>query len=214
MSLVNFDNASTADNLASSTLTFSHTVGTQDDMILLVAVRTTGVVTISSVTYNGVALTFLNGASNVARLEFWYLIAPPTGANNVVITTNIAATSIQGGASSYYGVDQENPILNNNTAVGSSGALSVTVTSNPDDMVVDAAGQGASSVLTVGGSQTQRWNDTAGINTMSGSDKEATSTSTTMTWSGSVSGRWISSALALSPVAPNRSSLMLTGIGI
>lgn len=76
------------------TITHSHTVAAGTNRILLVAsarAEVTGTPDITGITYNGSALTAVtNGDQNTGvtweRVQWWYLIGPSTGANNLVMT--------------------------------------------------------------------------------------------------------------------------------
>jgi prepilin-type N-terminal cleavage/methylation domain-containing protein len=99
-------------------LTWSHTVGAGSDRILVVGVSTRGGLgwdQVNSVTYNGISLTRVGSDTTLDchgythRVEIWYLVAPPTGTYNVVITT-AGNADIVGGATSWIGVNQTNPV--------------------------------------------------------------------------------------------------------
>jgi len=79
--------------------TYSHT-STGSNLLMLTAVLVGAVenMTSGSVTYNGVAHTMLgsemlNHATNY-KLSLWYLIAPATGAHNVVVTPNSSSDTM------------------------------------------------------------------------------------------------------------------------
>lgn len=94
----------TATNTVSSK-TFSHTCSTASNRVLYVLAGCS-TSTISGVTYNGVAMTRavqVNLQSSWS--ELWYLVAPATGTNNVVITC-AGSNSITGGAVSYINAAQ------------------------------------------------------------------------------------------------------------
>lgn len=122
-----------------TTLTFSHTC-TGSNLILFVSAGTnvSGSI-ISGVTYNGVALTNINlsgtGIGSLWKTSLWYLVAPATGANNVVITGTITGR-IAGASASYTGALQISPIdsnaVNNDPGPGSVSTLtgSTTVVAN------------------------------------------------------------------------------------
>lgn len=82
-----FDAASEGNTGSGSSLTVSHTC-TGSDRILWVAGFTTGNDTVTGVTYNSVAMTqavkFTTSSSQTAYL--YYLVAPATGANNIVLS--------------------------------------------------------------------------------------------------------------------------------
>ena len=123
-----------------SSFTWSHTVGNGAARLLLVdvTINQSGTVTASSVTYNGVALTLRGSATFAtnARAEVWYLIAPPTGAHDVVVTLSGNARTACG-ATSYSGVDQADPLSAAVTATGTTNAPTTSVNSAAGNLVHD-----------------------------------------------------------------------------
>lgn len=87
--------------------------------------------TITGITYNGIAMTRVNTTTypdtGFARSYLYYLLAPATGANNVVISFSSSRNSVSY-AWSYSGAKQEAPEANN-TANGNSTTPSVSFTS-------------------------------------------------------------------------------------
>lgn len=115
---------------STSPLTFSHTC-TGSNLILFVG--TLGPVSstddITSMTYNGAAMTKVTSIQAPSdRLNgLWYLIAPATGAHNIIIT--FTGTFMQGMSASYTGVRQSvQPEAFNATSTASNTALSASVT--------------------------------------------------------------------------------------
>src|SRR4029079_3160852 len=107
-----FDAASSADTgtVTAASLTWSHTIGASGVnriLIVGVSIRSSSSQTVSSVTYNATSLTLVGQTTNStnARVEIWRLIAPATGAHNVVLTLSAAARFV-GGAASFTGVSQ------------------------------------------------------------------------------------------------------------
>lgn len=89
-----------------NTLTFSHTCSGSNG-ILFVGACCSGAQTITNITYNGVSLTKINSQAYVLGVsELWYLIAPGTGSNNIVITYSGSAPTADGCAISYAGAAQ------------------------------------------------------------------------------------------------------------
>ena len=88
----------------------------------------------SGVTYAGTALTLIGSQNNgtSVRVELWQLVAPATGANNVVVTLSAAAKAACG-AISLTGVDQTNPVDASNFAASTSANPSVNVTTATND---------------------------------------------------------------------------------
>src|SRR3989344_3768207 len=96
VSLSHFDAASeTSAGAGDENITWSHTVGTGNDRILVVGVYIRGVSqspTVSGITYNGTALTKVNDETNGAvRVEQWYLLSPDSGTHNIVASFSAAS---------------------------------------------------------------------------------------------------------------------------
>lgn len=111
--------ATTDGNFVSGTSrTFSHTCTGSDRILFVEAVINTSTDLVTGVTYNGVSMTRIQTVSPTAnrRLYLYYLIAPATGANNVVITTS-SSTAIGGNAASYTGVAQSGTIIDVSTTI-------------------------------------------------------------------------------------------------
>jgi hypothetical protein len=103
-----FDNATSTSSTTATSLTFSHTINSNTNGILFVGVLTGSASDlITGVTYAGVSMTRLDiqvvGADNTVYL--YYLLAPSTGANNVVISAS-SSVFLDGTASSYTGANQ------------------------------------------------------------------------------------------------------------
>ena len=107
-----FDAAATSSALGATTLTYSHTC-TGSNRILWVSVGVNSADStdhITGVTYSAVAMTravasFNDNGANQDQVYLYYLVAPATGANNVVVSSN-AAKDIYSVASSYTGAKQ------------------------------------------------------------------------------------------------------------
>lgn len=151
--------ATSSGRVTDTSLTFAHTC-TGSDLILFVgAFGAVGSDNITGATYNGVAMTLV-GKVVVASGRYTYLfrlIAPATGAHNVVISAN-ASSLLQGLAASYTGVDQTTFIdqtgTNTSTGAGSHTQTLTTIYNNEwmIAMVVDNNGNGQ----TAGADTTQR----------------------------------------------------------
>jgi hypothetical protein len=184
---------------------FSHTTaGDLRALLVFVSIRLGD--TVSTLTYNSVALTRIGAQSSDAtrRIEVWVLINPTIGANTVLVTpsasTEMAVTAIsfnyvnQGGGSSSY----RTPV----TATDTSAAPSVTATSAVGELVVDGLAIAGGTVATVGAGQTQRANHEtggAGFNCLNAVSTEPGASSVVMAWSLSGSGSWSLAAVSLLP---------------
>ena len=170
----------------------------------------------TGVTYNGVAMTLggsLNG-SDGDRTTLFYLVAPATGANNVVVTFSATTFSAVAGAVSFSGVHQSAPVGSYVSASGTSTAPSVNASSEAGGMVIDCLAVAVGGAPSVGASQTQRWNDneTTGGETGAGST-EAGAASVTMSWSLGSSYAWAIGALPLKAAPDASGRLQLLGAG-
>ena len=126
----NFDNAADGGNNGGSTqsLTYSYTVGTNSNRLLLVnVVGDTSADDISSVTYSGASMTLLKKVQTPGdRWHYlYYLLAPASGPNNVVITAGSAHYLISE-ATSWNNVAQTGQPLANATNTAAGGAISMT----------------------------------------------------------------------------------------
>lgn len=116
--------------------TFSHTCS-GSDRLLLVAVTKRTSDDITGVTYNGVAMTQIIKRDHADSTEFLYiygLIAPATGANNVIVSAS--GTSVMyHGVTSYTGVGQTQN-LTAITGFSATNAISLTSTVDNSSMFV------------------------------------------------------------------------------
>ena len=87
------------------TYTYAHTVS-GSNRILWVGACTHTTKTITGVTYNGVSMTKATDKTSGAYISLWYLIAPDTGTNNVVVTTDGGIGRFNSDCASYTGVKQ------------------------------------------------------------------------------------------------------------
>jgi uncharacterized repeat protein (TIGR01451 family) len=207
---ISADNTSNANGGATnvSSLTWSHTVGTQTNRILIVGVALrNSSVTVTTVKYGAASLTFVGAAADSGahvRVEMWKLVAPASGTANVVVTLS-ASKRIVAGAVSFSGVNQNTP---NGSFVSASSTGSTTpsvnVASASGELVVDAvAPEGDASSVTAGSGQTQRWNTltgTASTEVRGAQSTEPGAATTTMSWTLGTSKPWAIGAIALKPV--------------
>jgi|JI8StandDraft_1071087.scaffolds.fasta_scaffold00207_28 hypothetical protein len=101
-----FDSNATGSTTGAASITFSHTVS-GSDRVLFAAGEDNGSHNITC-TYNGVSMTQID-VDNPSGLTMLYLIAPATGANNVVMSRS-GSGFLVGMSASYTGADQTTPI--------------------------------------------------------------------------------------------------------
>jgi hypothetical protein len=224
---ITFDAASVQAGSASgsTSLTWSHTVTSAgSDRILIVGVgvdqNQTCCATVTGVTYGGVSMTLVPGGtstrSGATRSELWYLLNPPAGANNVVVTLSGSA-DVRAGATSYTGVNQSTPFGTAASATGDSSTASVNVSSAAGELVVDHASlESTSAYFTVGAGQTLRYashgSDGSGgsnNNAPIGGSSEPGAATVTMSWSLSSGKDWAIVAVPLKPASASTTSLTL-----
>lgn len=206
-----FDAASSFnETTVDGTSTWNHTCSGSDRCLIVGVSHFSGAPrTISSVTYNGVAMTSLgknDGNSGVASVELFKLVAPATGSNAILVTFSAAALMIGGGVS-FTGADQTTPTgsaVSANDGGGTASPATVNVSSAADEIVVDTVivTDGAAAVtVTVGGGQDQRWNLTESAAVMGGGSTEVGSATTTMSWTWTGAQAWSIIAVAVKPAS-------------
>jgi hypothetical protein len=204
-------------------LTFTHTVGSGSNRILIVGVSLhTRNATVSTVTYAGTALTqagTIATGSNANRTDIWYLLSPTPTTNGSIVVTPSAGTAISAGSISFTGVQQAAPTFT--SATNSSGTALVTIANATGDVIVDTlSANGDAGTLTAGGSQTSRWNVFSGSSgngneVISAGSTQAGAASTTMTWSISGGNKpWSMGAITLVPVIASPAFVNLKTIAI
>lgn len=124
-----FDATGNGGTSSATSLTWSHTC-TGSNRILFVAPQglVSGTDNITSMTYAGAAMTKIAQVQipTDRLLTLWYLIAPATGANNVVI--NFTGNFMTGLSSSYTGASQTGVPDASNTGSTTGTSLTVAVT--------------------------------------------------------------------------------------
>jgi len=172
-------------------LTFAHTVASGSNKAMIVGVceeySATTTATVSSVTYDGNALTFISrerydGDKNF--VELWYLATDASiteGENNIVVTisddTNM--DNIQAGVIVIDGVAQQAPEAENSAV---SNSVTVTTVTN-DAWVVDVASNASSGAdMTAQGTQVERYELSSQCRGNGSTDAVATAGDHVMSW--------------------------------
>lgn len=211
------DAVSSSGGGSASSFSWAHTCSGSDRLLMLGIAWYDSIDTISSVTYNSVAMTIVPSSSKSIgqyTVVLYYLINPASGSNTVAVTFSGGVFDFGGGAVSFTGADQTTPLGTAATASGTSTTPSVAVTSASGEIVLDTLIITHSGTLTVDGSQTQRWNATGGGYTKYAGSTEGGAASTTMSWSNSTSQDWAITGVAVKPVSANTvRQLCLIGVG-
>lgn len=190
---------------------WSHTVGTGSNRILVV-----GVTGAAAVTYGGQPLTrhIVNSELGFPTVEIWTLLAPPTGPALVAVTYPQLGVFV-GGSVSFFGVDQATPIRASGQArartLGPLAQIAINVTSQPGDVVLDTVA--VSDTVSPGGApaagQTLQWRVMVAGAFLAASTKPGDAGSTSLTWTfGGHAGRHAAlAAISLRP-APTPQQLI------
>ncbi len=190
--------------VVAASLTFSHTVVAGNNRALVV---TTGhqddARTVNSVTYGGTTLTkAADRISSDTRATLWYMLAPPVGTANVVVTIS-GSESLAAMALNLQGVHQTTPIGTAATATGNSTAPLVTATSAAGEWVVGAlATPGDSQNASANVGQTSLYNTntgTGGSAVRFVTDIKPGAASTAIGWSLTSSKQWAAVAVPFKP---------------
>lgn len=168
---------------------FSHTTTGSNRALVVFVVLTGTAQTVSSITYNSVALTFFNAfnltGTPTARLEAWALSNPASGANNVTVTLSAGNADWDIIAESFTGAHQTTTSLLTSWQTAQSLDATITtatVTSASGDMVIDASQSTGNNGTTSGTGQTQRWQDNTGGTNTQGSTKAGPDTTMAESW--------------------------------
>lgn len=212
----------TADGAPQSSRTFSHTcTGANRLLIVTVSCDLDGSdVAVSSITYAGVAMTqrIAVARGTLIKLALWYLAAPASGANNVVVTLASSQEFIAA-ATSFTGVHQTTALGTAASANGISTTPTVNVSSAADEVVLDGVSVNGPTSYTIGASQTQRWARTASNATPAAlvdarGSTETGAATTTMSWTLALSDDWVIAAVPIKPASVAGSgTVTFTGTG-
>ncbi len=178
-------------NAAVNGVNWNHTTTAQANRVLIVTVSYgNNQQSSNQVTYGGTNLKKLSSqmcsaiSGSTCNDEMWYLINPSTGTFPVALSINGGPAEIVAAASTYYNVDQTNPVGSILDSSGKSSTAFVTVSgTTPYQLIVDAfAAGGIGGPYLPDSSQTQIYEANT-YNAGGGSFKFANANNTTMLWS-------------------------------
>ncbi len=203
---VDSTSATDTTSIASTTITISFNNVAGDLMVVGESMWQTlsGTGDVTAVTYNGVSLTkavdqTVNtgiGPPYGLRSQVWYLIAPATGTNNLVVTiTSITELlAVRTGILTLSGADQTTPLDQTgvNTGTGMTLTSAVTTTAN-GEYIVDCIANFSGNDVTVNGTQTA-FMDFTSVGTSGGSSyfSQTSAGSKTMQWTSPGMDPWVS----------------------
>ncbi len=216
---VAFDATSTLNGTtAALTHSWGHTC-TGTNRLLVVGVSVFAGDTVSTVTYAGVTLTKAGHIASVGndRAEMWYLIAPATGANTIVVTLSASARAVLG-ATSWTAVYQITPVGTFATGTGTSTTALATAVSETSGYVADTLA--TPNAPTVGAGQSERWNAGhagfgGGVTDYGAGSTEVGAASVAMTWTLAASTTWAAAALPIkTSTGYGTGTALITGGGV
>lgn len=205
-----------------STSSFSHTVsGTDRVLLVFVNFFSTTDPDVTSLTYNGVALSKVTDSLNnwtanrYLETQVWSLANPDTGTHTVSLSASgsIVASSVV--ASSYNGIDTADPIDAVATNTGSSSNPSVDITTQNANSLIVGGGLvagGDTDPFTPGTNTTELWDNATGtgqgdIGYFGGTETASTVGTYTFDFNSSASDRW--SIIAVEVVVPEKLLLFM-----
>jgi RHS repeat-associated protein len=169
-----------------------------------------GTGSITSATWNGGAFTKASSTrTGTKSAEMWYLVATTTGAKTMSVTVTGTTDAIKLMSASFNGVHQSSPLDADNTAGGSSGNPSASVTTaTANDVVVATLNRHSTTDATT--SQTSLYKDRATSTLGAASYQLASSAgSYTDTYTGSASQNWAMVIAGFKPVTASGGSTTL-----
>lgn len=158
------------DNVASGGSSFSFTIGSGQNRLLVACVASEGASNVDSITYNSVAMTKLTEVDPGAAgtIAYFYMLEanlPATGAYTLTASVSGSPTYVLMGAISLSGVAQQAPEASNSktqTSAGQTVTLNVTTITN-GAWVIDGVMSGDGGTFTAQGTnQTERYDTSAG----------------------------------------------------
>ena len=202
------DSTSTNGYAVGDVITWQHTCS-GNNRVLLVGVSILSVVgaSVSSITYGGQSLTLVRARASVSgavRSELWRIIAPTTGANDVVVTLSDSLDNVCSAVSltgAHQGSPTEGAADNSATNVGAADATVDVTTVYDSDWVVDVV-SALDLTVSVGVGQTERQNVSGSLGSggMSTEGPKSPAGAVTMNWT-DIAGlvTWTTVASAIKP---------------
>lgn len=144
-------------NTPATSTTFAHNCGTGSNRLLVVSVGIPNSDRTITATYNGTSMTACGKVNTFTRRVYmFYLIAPSTGSNNVVVTADSECDFLGVEASTYTGCKQSAQPDSQTLATSSATkSRTVTVTTNADNCWSVICGR-ANTTVTAGTNCTKR----------------------------------------------------------
>ena len=206
--------ATSTGSTTSTSVTISHTTTSAANRLMLVGVmiRETGTESVSSVTYNGDALSLVGLRKTAgAHIEIWSMVAPDAGVHDVVVNLSGAGGGTNVGVMTFAGVNQTTPLGTFNSASGDATNGSATISSAVNELVFGVvAVKDLDQDLIPGAEQTERWDLFTGSEANGGGSTETGAASVAMSWSWSASTDWAIGGVSIKPAAIGPTTFVVT----
>lgn len=207
-----FDAAASSNTAGASvtSLSWSHTVGTAADRVLLVFVdRLANTVVINSVAYGGQLLSKIATVASTGginrRCDLYALTAPTSGLASVTVTTD-TATALIVGSLSFSGVDQTNPLGSPIASAAGTAVASVSVAVTDavagEDLIAGSISLRETTAPTPNVNMTSRWSILEGTNLYGAGATLDPTASQTFSYSWATADQYALIAVAVKQVAP------------
>jgi hypothetical protein len=214
-----FGAASSSTASYTTTVTFTHTISSGSNRVLVVGATFEDCgdyPSVTGITYNGQPLTHIDSAQVISgngcagRAELWYLLEadlPSAGTYNVIVNTSGTFDEIVVGATSLDNVAQQAPEASNSNSNDAQTTITTNITTLTDGAwLVDVVHSGnETGDFAPNGSQTERYQRVSGSSTGAGSTKEvSTAGSTSAGWTSAGANRLahVVAAFAPAPAEP------------
>jgi len=207
-----FDNSGSVSGTNAASLSWSHTVGTAADTVLVVGLATedtsTASLAVSKVTFNGVALTPVPnsiataGSTTLDQSQLYYLLNPAPGTHSVAVTFKGAVNGVSAGSVSLSGVQQSAPAAAINALdAGTSLSTSISVPAAGAWLVDTLASGAANATLTPSdAAMVKRWSKGQSNSAGAGATKAlSTAGAGSMSWNVSTSSQLAQSVAVFLP---------------
>uniref|UniRef100_UPI0035664008 DUF4347 domain-containing protein n=1 Tax=Psychromonas sp. TaxID=1884585 RepID=UPI0035664008 len=197
------DNTSSGTSIADN-LTISHTTSGTDRLMLVgVSLNKGAGSAVTSITYNGDALTLVGSSSNGdAVAEIWQLVNPDLGTYDVNILLNGKTDGNAAGVMTFTGVDQTSALgVFGSASGGSGGSASATISSASEELVfgIIAVDEDSNYDLAPGADQTEDWDLYPGKGINAGGSTKAGADDVELSWGWSGSDNWAAAGVSIKP---------------
>jgi len=171
-----------------SSLTWSHTITSANKIVVMVGIGDGAPGTLSSVTFNSLALTYVGGQTDTnpwCRVETWERHTPSVATANVVVTAGSTMDQLAAGATGF--IDAATALGTPSTKADATTNPNVTVvdTANGDIVVSVVSLDGSTPATTPGGTQLWEFENLAADIDVNAQRQTASGANTVCSWTNS-----------------------------